>query len=191
MTHDPTVLPANLPVPPDDGAARHLPGLAVPEVVLKGSSGEQVDLAVESRRRPLVVFAYPRTGRPGVDPPRGWDSIPGARGCTPEACSFRDLAAEFAARGTRIYGLSTQDSDYQQEAAARLRLPYSLLSDEHLRLTRALGLPTFQIAGMTLLKRTTLLFSRGRVESVIYPVFPADQAGAQALLLVDQRTHRP
>ncbi|MDQ3095727.1 MAG: peroxiredoxin [Actinomycetota bacterium] len=184
MAHDPSTLPADLPAPSDDGAARHLLGLTVPSIVLRSTSGEDVDLREQSVRGRLVVFTYPRTGRPGVEPPSGWDSIPGARGCTPEACSFRDLAGEFAAHDTTIYGVSTQDTEYQREAASRLRLPYALLSDQHLRLSNALRLPTFDVEGMTLLRRATLLLSEGRVKSVLYPVFPPDQAASQALSLV-------
>ena len=181
MTHDPTVLPDGLPVPQDDGAAAHLPGLPVPSIPLPATGGGAVDLAERSRDRRLVVFAYPRTGRPGVPMPAGWDDIPGARGCTPEACGFRDLAAEFAAAGADIYGLSTQDTDYQQEAVTRLRLPYPLLSDASLALTRALRLPTFEVEGATLLRRLTLLLAGGRVQRVLYPVFPPDRAAADAL----------
>src|SRR5215212_7449393 len=117
VTHDPEVLPADLPVPEDDGAADHLPGAEVPPVDLVGTGGVTVDLAERSRVGTVVVFAYPRTGRPDVDSPAGWDQIPGARGCTPEACSFRDLSAEFAAAGAELFGLSTQDHEYQSEAA--------------------------------------------------------------------------
>lgn len=130
-----------------------------------------MDLHEQSQHRPLVVFAYPRTGQPGVEPPAGWDSIPGARGCTPEACSFRDLAEEFTAYDTTIYGLSVQDTDYQREAASRLQLPYALLSDERLELTNALGLATFDVDGAKLLRRVTLLLVGGCAESVLYPVF--------------------
>lgn len=184
MAHDPSALPGDLPAPEDDGAARHLVGLTVPSVVLTSTTGEDVDLREQSERSRLVVFAYPRTGRPGVEPPAGWDSIPGARGCTPEACSFRDLSQEFAAHNTVIYGLSTQDTDYQREAVSRLALPYALLSDEHLRLTSALQLPTFEVDGMTLLRRVTLLLVEGRVQDVDYPVFPPDQAASRALARV-------
>ena len=179
--HDPTVLPPDLPVPEDDGAADHLPGAAVPAVSLPATTGGTADLAARSTGRRLVVFAYPRTGRPGVDMPDGWDEIPGARGCTPEACSFRDLIEDFTAAGAEVYGLSTQDTEYQQEAASRLHLPYPLLSDEAMAFTQALGLPTFEVDGKTLLRRITLLLRDGRVERVLYPVFPPDRAAADAL----------
>jgi peroxiredoxin len=178
----PTDLPDDLPVPEDDGAADHLPGLELPRLGLPATDGSTVDLAEVSTRRRVVVFAYPRTGRPGEAPlVPDWDDIPGARGCTPEACGFRDLAAEFTARGVDIYGLSTQDTDYQREAVARLALPYLLLSDAALELTDALRLPTFEAAGITLLRRLTMILSDGRVESVLYPVFPPDGAAEDAL----------
>ena len=178
MTSD---LPADLPVPVDDGAADHLPGAEVPAVPLRATGGGAVDLAERSRAGTVVVFAYPRTGRPGVDPPAGWDEIPGARGCTPEACSFRDLAADFADAGAEVFGLSTQDPEYQAEAAERLGLPYSLLSDEGLALASAMRLPTFEVDGTTLLRRLTMVLRDGRVNRVLYPVFPPDRAAQDAL----------
>ncbi|MBA3293029.1 MAG: peroxiredoxin [Geodermatophilaceae bacterium] len=181
MSHDPGVLPEDLPVPVDDGAADHLLGLPIPSIALPATNGERVNLHGASRGRRLVIFAYPRTGRPGVESPSGWDSIPGARGCTPEACSFRDLSEQFAVQHVDIYGLSTQDSDYQLEAANRLHLPYVLLSDGNLRLTEALGLPTFSVDSMTLLRRLTLVITDERVEHVLYPVFPPDRAAADVL----------
>lgn len=184
MTHDPAELPDQLPVPVDDGAADHLVGIEVPSIVLPSTGGGGVDLSVQSRRQRIVVFAYPRTGRPGVEPPAGWDEIPGARGCTPEACAFRDLAAEFAAVNTVIYGLSTQDTDYQSEAVARLGLPYELLSDAGLALTEALRLPTFLVDGTTLLRRLTLVVDQGIVRHALYPVFPPDQAAADVLAVL-------
>lgn len=156
----------------------------MPRVVLRSSSGDDVDLHEESQHQRLVVFAYPRTSQPGTEPPTGWDSIPGARGCTPEACSFRDLSEEFAALNTKIYGLSVQDTEYQREVASRLHLPYALLSDEQLELMSALRLPTFDVDGTTLLRRVTLLLMGGFITSVLYPVFPPEDAAAQALSLV-------
>jgi peroxiredoxin len=184
MTHDPAELPDQLPVPVDDGAADHLVGTGVPSIVLPSTGGGGVDLSGQSRRQRIVVFAYPRTGRPGVEPPAGWDEIPGARGCTPEACAFRDLAAEFAAVNTVIYGLSTQDTDYQSEAVTRLGLPYDLLSDADLALTEALRLPTFVVDGTTLLCRLTLVVDQGMVRHALYPVFPPDQAAADVLAVL-------
>jgi peroxiredoxin len=181
VTQNPTALPAGLPVPEDDGAADHLPDLAVPSLPLAATGGGTVDLAERSRAGIVVVFAYPRTGRPGVEPPAGWDEIPGARGCTPEACAFRDLAADFAVAGAEVFGLSTQDPQYQDEAAQRLGLTYPLLSDEHLQLTAGLRLPTFEVDGTTLLRRLTMVLRDGRVDRVLYPVFPPDRAAADAL----------
>lgn len=185
MTHDPAVLPPGLPVPEDDGAAAHLPGLPVPSVILPATGGATVDLAERSRGRWVVVFAYPRIGRPGQDPLPGWDDIPGARGCTPESCSFRDLAAEFAERGAEVYGLSTQSTADQQEAAMRLRLPYALLSDARLEFATSLRLPTFTVGGLRLLRRLTLLVRNGTIQRVLYPVFPPDRAAADALRALD------
>jgi peroxiredoxin len=131
-----------------------------------------------------VVFAYPRTGRPGEESPGGddrWNAIPGARGCTPEACSFRDEKARFAQRGARVFGLSTQDTDYQREAVERLHLPYPILSDADLELTRALALPTFEVEGMTLIRRVTLLVRAGVIDDVVYPVFPPNLGAELAL----------
>jgi peroxiredoxin len=186
--HDPMVLPADLPVPIDDGAADHLRGTSVPDLSLPATSGGEVNLHSRSLDVRLVVFAYPRTGRPGVELPTGWDAIPGARGCTPEACGFRDLSEQFAALGAELFGLSTQDTAYQQEAADRLRLPYDLLSDVDLRLTRALHLPTFMVDEMTLLRRLTLVIHDGRVQHVQYPVFPPDRAAGDALTWLTQHS---
>lgn len=184
MTPDPAALPADLPVPVDDGAADHLRGHPVPDLPVRSTSGEVVDLSAESRLGRVVIFAYPRTGRSGQQAPSGWDDIPGARGCTPQACSFRDLADEFAALGTTVYGLSTQDIGYQAEAAARLQLPYALLSDEQLALCAALRLPTFDVDGTTLLRRLTMVLVDGVVEHVHYPVFPPDRAAADTVALL-------
>jgi peroxiredoxin len=179
---DPMSLPADLPVPTDDGAAAHLPGTALPAIALPATGGGSVRL--DELRGRTVVFVYPFTGRPGHEPPGGevgWNAIPGARGCTPEACSFRDEIGRFTALGVRVHGLSVQDTDYQREAVERLHLPYSLLSDADLQLTRALALPTFEVEGMTLLRRLTLLLDTGRIADVIYPVFPPDRGAELAL----------
>lgn len=142
MRHDPGSLPTRLAAPIDDGAARHLIGLDVPDVALSATRGGPVNLRRRSHDLRVVVFVYPRTGIPGVEPPLGWDATPGARGCTPEACSFRDLFERFTASDTAVYGLSTQDTAYQQEAAVRLELPYALLSDADLHFATTLRLPT-------------------------------------------------
>src|SRR5713226_5050591 len=144
--HDPNILPAGLPLPRDDGAARHLEGMNLPSLALPATDGSEVDLARLAGR--TVVYIYPRTGRPGQPLPDGWDAIPGARGCTPQSCSFRDHFAELKVLGVaHLYGLSTQDTAYQREAVERLKLPFPILSDEHLSLTSALRLPTFQTSG--------------------------------------------
>jgi peroxiredoxin len=172
--HDPQVLPDALPVPQDDGAARHLTGLALPHMPLPATDGSAVNLA--KLRGRTVVYVYPRTGKPGQALPDGWDLIPGARGCTPQSCSFRDHFAELKGLGVaQLYGLSTQDTDYQREAADRLQLPFPVLSDAELALTRALKLPTFEAAGMTLLKRMAWVIEEGTIMKVFYPVFPPDR----------------
>lgn len=173
-------LPENLPVPVDDGACAHLFGLRLPAVSLLATSGTMVDL---SRLAGLtVVYCYPRTGRPDQEAPAGWDLIPGARGCTTQSCAFRDHYQELRQVGaSQVFGLSTQTSSYQREAVERLRLPFPLLSDAGLAFTRALRLPTFEAAGMTLVKRLTLLVVDGTVVHVFYPVFPPDQNAGEVL----------
>jgi peroxiredoxin len=177
---DPTVLPDDLPIPEDDGAAAHLAGTRLPSLTLTATDGAPVDLASIPGR--VVVFAYPRTGRPGepslVD---DWDAIPGARGCTPQTCAFRDLHAEFAAVGARVFGLSTQDTAYQREMVERLQVPFPVLSDAGLALTRALRLPTMDVAGQTLIKRMAWIARDGTIERVFYPVFPPDRNAADVL----------
>jgi peroxiredoxin len=166
-----TELPEGLPVPVDDGAADHLTGCRVPAIGLPGTDGRTARLDRGPRR--TIVYAYPRTARPGEDPlVPDWDLIPGARGCTAEACDFRDHYAELRGLGADVYGLSTQHTDDQREVAGRLDLPFALLSDADLRLTQALRLPTLEVAGLTLLKRHTLAIRDGMIEHVWYPVFP-------------------
>lgn len=172
-------LPDDLPVPEDDGAADHLLDAVVPSVELPATSGEPIDVGRLSGR--TILFAYPRTGHPDQELPPGWNAIPGARGCTPEACGFRDAHSQFADLGARVLALSTQSADYQREMAERLHLPFPVLSDEELRLTTALGLPTFETSGWTLLKRLTLVIDDGRVTHVFYPVFPPDSHAAEVL----------
>jgi peroxiredoxin len=175
----------SLPVPTDDGAATHLPGLRLPSVPLPATDGRTIYLASQPGR--IVVYAYPRTGVPDVPNPDGWDAIPGARGCTPQSCAFRDHHAELKALGiTAIFGLSTQDTAYQQEAVHRLHLPFPLLSDEKLALTKSLNLPTFKVAQMTLLKRLTLIIKNGRIEHVFYPVFPPDKNASDVITWLKQ-----
>jgi peroxiredoxin len=166
-------LPPNLPVPIDDGAAAHLSGMAIPPVALASTAGRAVRLDREPGT--AVVYAYPRTGTPDVPVPAGWDDIPGARGCTPQSCAFRDHHAELRALGATVFGLSTQSTPYQAEMAARLRLPFEVLSDASFELTRALRLPTFTFEGVELLRRLTLVVEHGRIRHVFYPVFPPDR----------------
>jgi peroxiredoxin len=176
--HDPTILPNDLPVPGDDGAGAHLAGMKLPDLALPATDGSPVNLAGLSGR--TVLYIYPRTGRPGQEMPEGWDAIPGARGCTPQSCSFRDHFAELKDLGAaRVFGLSTQDTDYQREAVERLHLPFPLLSDAELRLAGALGLPTFEAGGMTLLKRMVLVIDEGAISKVFYPVFPPDRSAEE------------
>jgi len=178
MAFDPTTLPADLPVPVDDGAAAHLTGTRLPDIALPATSGDRVRLASLAGR--TIVYAYPRTGRPGVELVQGWDLIPGARGCTPQSCGFRDHFAELRALGaSHVFGLSTQDTAYQSEMAERLHLPFPVLSDEALALTEALRLPTFTVEGEVLLKRLTLVIDDGRITKVFYPVFPPDRSAAE------------
>ena len=171
---------STIPAPVDDGASRHLTGATVPSIPLTATNGETVDLSGLKGR--TVVYAYPRTGRPGVENPDGWDMIPGARGCTPQTCSFRDHFKELKALGVdHLFGLSTQDPEYQREAAERLHLPFAILSDDRLALTRAMRLPTFETSGMVLLKRFTLVIDDARVSHVFYPVFPPDRSAADVI----------
>jgi peroxiredoxin len=172
--YDPTTLPPDLPVPSDDGACDHLLGIPVPAIALPSTSGRSVVLATLTGR--TIVYCYPRSGRPGIPPPDGWDAIPGARGCTPESCGFRDHFAELKAAGAAaIFGLSTQTTEYQKELVDRLHLPFEILSDADFEFANAMRLPTFELKGMTLIKRLTLVLRDGIVEKVFYPVFPPDR----------------
>lgn len=173
-------LPDDLPVPKDDGATDHLPGIVVPPLILPATNGQQVDLRRVGRPR-AIIYLYPRTGEPDVPPPDGWDLIPGARGCTPEACGFRDHHAELRTQGAEVFGLSSQSTDYQAEAVARLHLPFPLLSDERHRLAEALGLPTFEFQGTRLYRRLTLVVRDGLIEHVFYPIFPPDRHAEEVL----------
>lgn len=177
---------STIPAPVDDGATRHLAGARLASAPLRATDGDIVDLSLIPGQ--VVVFAYPRTGRPGIENPEGWDLIPGARGCTPQACCFRDHFNELKALGVdHLFGLSTQDPDYQREAAERLHLPFAILSDEHLKLTRAMNLPTFATNGMTLLKRFTLVVNDGMIEHIFYPVFPPDRSASDLVEWLAQR----
>lgn len=174
-------VPDGLPFPVDDGGSDHLPGLAVPPVALRGTSGRDARLDEISRDGRVAIYCYPLTGRPGVLLPDGWDAIPGARGCTPQSCGFRDHHAALARLGVRVFGLSTQPSDYQLEAVERLHLPFDLLSDEGLVFTNALRLPTFVAEGKVLTKRLTMILFGGVIEKVFYPVFPPDRDAPEVL----------
>lgn len=177
-----TTLPEGLPVPVDDGAADHLPGRLLPTMTLPTSDGGRVDLSALGNGR-TVIYLYPLTGRPGIDLPEGWDAIPGARGCSTEACDFRDHHSELIAAGAgRVFGLSSQDTDYQKEVVERLRLPFPMISDESLQLGDALSLPTFSAPGQDrLYSRLTLIVRDGAIEHAFYPIFPPNTHAQQVL----------
>ena len=173
-------LPKGLPVPQDDGACDHLEGMTLPPIGLPSTRGRVVDLSRLAGT--TVIYIYPRTGRPDQEVPTGWNDIPGARGCTPQSCAFRDHYAELQRAGAaQVFGLSTQDTAYQREAAERLHLPFELLSDAGLRLASALNLPTFVVDGMKLIKRVTLIARDGAIVKVFYPVFPPDKNAGEAI----------
>jgi peroxiredoxin len=179
-SHDPNVLPPDIPAPQDDGRARHLAGAKLPDVALPSTGGGRVN--VSKLRGRTVLYIYPRTGVPGVDPPPGWDQIPGARGCTPQSCGFRDHFVALKALGVaHVFGLSTQGSSYQKEAADRLHLPFPLLSDAALDFATSLHLPLFMTAGMTLLARMALVIDDGTIAKVFYPVFPPDKNAEEVI----------
>jgi len=179
---DYTTLPAGLPVPVDDGAADHLPGTSMPALNLPTSDGGSVDLAELGTAR-TVIYLYPLTGQPGTDLPEGWDAIPGARGCSTEACDFRDHFDDLRAEGvTAVWGLSSQDTTYQAELVTRLRLPFAMISDQHFQLADRLNLPTFHAAGQErLYTRLTLVVRDGRIEHAFYPIFPPNTHAQQVL----------
>jgi peroxiredoxin len=187
MSDNFTELPKDLPVALDDGAAAHLKGLSFERIALPSTDGTTVDLG--SLTGLFVIYIYPMTGRPGVPLPDGWDGIPGARGCTPQSCNFRDHYTELKAFGSGVFGLSAQDSEYQREARDRLHLPFQLLSDSSLRLKSVLRLPTFRVNGLELYKRLTLIIETGKIEKVFYPVFPPDKNAAEVLTWLKQ--HAP
>jgi peroxiredoxin len=176
-------LPPDLPIPVDDGSCDHLAGLVWPSVPLRSTRGTYISLAAVKTAW-LVVYFYPRTGLPHQNPPGGlaaWDAIPGARGCTPQACSYRDHHAALVQHGAQVFGLSTQDTEYQREVVDRLHLPFDLLSDSELELARTLQLPTFSVAGQMLIKRLTLIGRGGRIEKCFYPVFPPNADAGNVL----------
>lgn len=171
---NPYVLPDDLPVPVDDGAADHLEGSELPAVSLRSTSGNATELRTAAAGT-LVLYVYPRTGRPGEALPEGWDDIPGARGCTPQSCAFRDHFGELRELGADVLGMSAQPLSDQVEFAERVGLPYPILSDAELELADALSLPTFDVAAMRLYRRLTLIARAGRIVKVFYPVFPPDR----------------
>jgi peroxiredoxin len=179
-------VPQGLPVPTHDGACDHLPGMRLPSVSLMSTAGDQVDLSALTGT--TIVYCYPLTGRPDQNLPPGWDEIPGARGCTPQSCAFRDHHAELRELGARVFGLSAQDTAYQREASGRLHLPFLLLSDEKREFARALELPTFEAEGMTLIKRLTLVIEEGEILKVFYPVFPPGKNAEEAADWLSERT---
>lgn len=180
-----TSLPANLPEPQDDGAAAHLAGRHLPALALLSTAGKRVNLY--ETRGLMVIYAYPMTGRPGVPLPNGWDDIPGARGCTPESCAFRDCHKEICGLGAEIFGLSSQSTDYQREVRDRLHLTFDLLSDENFAFADALSLPTFTVESTRLLKRLTLISLNGVIEHVFYPIFPPDRHPAEVVSYLKAR----
>lgn len=183
---------SQIPAPEDDGGARHLPGMKLPSVSLAATDGTAVDLGALKGR--LVLFAYPRTGTPGsIGLTDDWDFIPGARGCTPQACSFRDLFRDLRAAGAdHVFGVSTQTTAYQTEMVERLHLPFPVLSDSTLALAKALDLPTMEVAGETLIKRLAIIADDGVIKTVFYPVFPPDRNAKDVLdWLQDNRAPQP
>jgi peroxiredoxin len=180
MSAEYTRLPADLPVPVDDGAADGLVGQAVPDLALPAPIGGELHL-VDLATRLLVAYVYPMTGTPGQPLPHGWDDIPGARGCTPQSCGYRDALAEFERLGAALVGISAQSAAEQAEFAAREHIPFPLLSDDGQRLAAALGLPTFEAEGRTFYRRLTFVAAEGRIVKVFYPVFPPDQDAGTVL----------
>ncbi|HEX2391624.1 MAG TPA: peroxiredoxin [Solirubrobacterales bacterium] len=180
MGSDYSSLPPNLPIPEDDGGADHLAGLAIPALALPATGGRSLDLSALAAER-LVAYVYPRTGVPGVPSPVGWDDIPGARGCTPQSCAYRDALAEFERLGASLVGISAQSAAEQAEFAEREHIPFPLLSDQELKLAAALRLPIFEADGRTLYKRLTLIAEADRIVKVFYPVFPPDRDAATVL----------
>ena len=178
--------PANLPIPPDDGAADHLVGMTMPNIALTATNGETFNVAKAAKL--LVLYCYPMTGRPEVPLPEGWDQIPGARGCTPQSCSYRDHYQELKALSAEVAGLSVQNTAYQQEMVARLHLPFPVLSDAEYKLQQALNLPTFTTSGMILLKRLTMVVRHGIIEAIHYPVFPSDSDAAWIIVYLSSHS---
>jgi len=180
-------LPPDLPVPKDDGAAAHLTGMRVPGITLVSTAKRRINLADLARER-TVIYCYPRTGAPGKPVPKGWDEVPGARGCTPESCGFRDHYHALQSLHVRVFGMSTQTTEYQKEAVERLHLPFEILSDADFAVTNALRLPTFEFDGVRLLKRLTLVLADGKIEKVFYPVFPPDKHAEEVIAWLSKKS---
>jgi len=178
-------LPLDLPVPVDDGAANHLKGLKLPDISLPSTRGGEINLS--TIRGIAVIYCYPMTGRPDVPLPEGWVQIPGARGCTPQSCSYRDHYKDLQSLGAEVFGLSTQTTEYQQEMVDRLHLPFAVISDNKFEFQHELSLPTFETAGMILLKRLTIIAKDGVIEAVHYPIFPSD---SDPIWVVDYLTNQ-
>jgi len=173
------VLPDDLPVPEDDGACAHLEGTDMPTIALASTSGAKINIGLESGIS--VVYFYPMTGRPDAPPMVGWNEIPGARGCTPQSCSFRDHHADLLELGAKVYGVSSQSSEDQKEAVQRLHLPFELLSDSNFELATTLRLPTFTYNSLRLIKRLTLIINNSSIRKVFYPVFPTNENAANVI----------
>jgi len=182
-------LPDDLPPPVDDGACDHLVGMDLPSLALPSTAGAPVDLSKLPGR--LVIYCFPRAGQPGVPSPAGWDKIPGARGCTPQSLAFRDHHHKIRSLHAEVFGISAQSPEAQGEIAARLQLPFPLLSDEKLELARALNLPTFEADGMLLIRRLTLIVTEGAIEKVFYPVFPPDKSADEVIVWLLAHPRRP
>lgn len=187
--HDPTILPADLPRPKDDGACDHLVGKPLHAIGLPSTAGGKLDLATRPGR--TVIYCFPRAGRPDVQMPDGWDGIPGARGCTPQSMAFRDQYDDIRALHANVVGVSTQTSEDLQEVADRLKLPFPLLSDFDHRFSESLNLPTFDVEGSVLIKRLTLIVTEGIIDQVFYPVFPPDKAAEEVIVWLLAHPRRP
>ena len=177
-------MPEDLPRPIDDGACDHLIGMKLPDIDLPATDGSVVNLSEQKRK--TVVYCYPMTGKPGIPLPEGWDEIPGARGCTPQSCSFRDHHSELSALGADVFGLSAQNTEYQREMVERLHLPFLVLSDANFKFCELMRLPTFEVSGMRLLKRVTMIAENNTVMKVHYPIFPSD---SDAPWVIEQLSH--
>lgn len=178
-------LPKDLPIPKDDGACAHLERMPVPQIKINSTGNRSVDLSIESKT-PTVIFFYPRTGEPGNPAPADWDLVPGARGCTPQSCGFRDIYSEFKTLGFNVFGASSQTTDYQKEFVSRNHIPFEILSDVDFQLTEALKLPTFTYGKMKLIKRLALVLDKGHIEKVFYPVFPPDKNAETVLQWIEK-----